>query len=429
MNHIYVLLKKSVFVVLIYVMIGSISAQVTWDKYQNNPILKTGDAETWESVVSVIISVVYHDGMYKAWVSGADETDTGRIGYATSEDGIVWTRYENNPVLVPGDAGAWDDTNADHACVLFVDSTFKMWYMAEDEESSQIGYATSSDGVSWEKYSGNPVLNLGTTGTWDEEEVMHPSVIFDGETYHMWYNGYGQEMQRTGYATSLDGISWNKHPGNPVMTTGVSGSWDDHMLGLMSVIYKDGEFKMWYTAGDGTGDDSRYFRIGYATSTDGISWDKHKDNPILDIGEVGSWDSLGVVTSAVLFDSTENKYKMWYGGFDGSSFQTGYATSADVSEVENNINLNGPENFSLHQNYPNPFNPVTIINWQLAVGSDVELTLYNILGEKLVTLINKYQEPGKHKIEWNAAGYPTGVYLYRIKTDHLQDVKKMILVR
>ena len=99
MNHIYVLLKKSVFVVLIYVMIGSISAQVTWDKYQNNPILKTGDAETWESVVSVIISVVYHDGMYKAWVSGADETDTGRIGYATSEDGIVWTRYENIPVL------------------------------------------------------------------------------------------------------------------------------------------------------------------------------------------------------------------------------------------------------------------------------------------------------------------------------------------
>jgi len=65
----------------------------------------------------------------------------------------------------------------------------------------------------------------------------------------------------------------------------------------------------------------------------------------------------------------------------------------------------------------------------LAVGSDVELTLYNILGEKLVTLINEYQEPGKHKIEWNAVGYPTGVYLYRIKTDHWQDVKKMILVK
>ena len=429
MNYKFFLLKNSFFVILISLMISSISAQVNWEKYQNNPVLKTGDAETWESVVSAIISVVYHDGVYKAWISGADETDTGRIGYATSEDGIVWTRYENNPVLVPGDAGAWDDTNADHACVLFVDSTFKMWYMAEDESASRIGYATSSDGVSWEKYSGNPVLNLGTTGTWDEEEVMHPIVVFDGEMYHMWYNGYGQEMQRTGYATSSDGISWNKHPGNPVMTTGVSGSWDDHMLGLMSVIYKDGEFKMWYTAGDGTDEDSQYFRIGYATSIDGISWNKHNDNPILDIGEVGSWDSLGVVTSAVLFDSTENKYKMWYGGFDGSSFQTGYATSADVSEVENNINLNGPENFSLHQNYPNPFNPVTTITYELPNTNYVELSVYNLLCQKIKTLVFDAQPAGKYKVIWDASSSPSGVYFYKIQAGHFIATRKMLLLK
>ncbi len=83
----------------------------------------------------------------------------------------------------------------------------------------------------------------------------------------------------------------------------------------------------------------------------------------------------------------------------------------------------------LQQNYPNPFNPSTTINWQLAVGSDVELAVYNLLGEKVGSLVKEYQAPGNYSIEWNAAGYPTGVYVYRIKTDHWQDVKKMILVR
>jgi hypothetical protein len=88
-----------------------------------------------------------------------------------------------------------------------------------------------------------------------------------------------------------------------------------------------------------------------------------------------------------------------------------------------------PDQFKLYQNYPNPFNPVTTINWQLAVGSDVELVVYNILGEKVITLLKEYQKPGKYQIDWNAAGFPTGVYMYRIKTKYWQDVKKMILVR
>ncbi len=429
MKYHHVMLKNSFFIILIYVLAGGISAQVNWDKYQNNPILKTEDAGAWESVASAIISVVYHDGIYKAWIAGTDESDTGRIGYATSEDGIVWTKYENNPVLVPGDAGAWDDTNADHASVIFVDGTFKMWYMAEDEQSSRIGYATSTDGIIWEKYSGNPVLDLGDTGTWDENEVMHPSVIFDGESYHMWYNGYGQEMQRTGYATSPDGITWSKHPGNPVMTTGTPGSWDDYMLMLMSVMYKDGEFKMWYTAGDGTIEDSKYFRIGYATSVDGINWDKYEQNPVLDIGAAGSWDSLGVVTSTVLFDSSEKKYKMWYGGFNGSSFQTGYATSPDFTDITNHTNRKRPEHFSLQQNFPNPFNPMTSIDYELPITGYVDLSIYNLLGQRITTLVSDIQPAGKYEVKWDARQFAGGIYFYKIEAGEFQQVKKMILVK
>jgi 2',3'-cyclic-nucleotide 2'-phosphodiesterase/3'-nucleotidase len=88
-----------------------------------------------------------------------------------------------------------------------------------------------------------------------------------------------------------------------------------------------------------------------------------------------------------------------------------------------------PESFRLEQNYPNPFNPKTSISWQLAVGSDVELSIYNILGEKVVTLISGEQKAGFYTIEWDAGHLSSGVYYYILKAGGFQDVKKMVLVR
>ena len=78
---------------------------------------------------------------------------------------------------------------------------------------------------------------------------------------------------------------------------------------------------------------------------------------------------------------------------------------------------------------PVPFNPTTIISWQLAVGSHVEVTVYNVLGEKIATLVAEKQSAGYHQIEFNAKNLPSGVYLYRMKAGKWQDVKKMILLR
>ena len=146
---------------------------------------------------------------------------------------------------------------------------------------------------------------------------------------------------------------------------GAPGTWDDYMLVLMGVIYKDNEYKMWYTGGDETDGDEKYFRIGYATSPDGITCSKYENNPVVDIGEVGAWDSLGVVTSSVMFDTTEKIYKMWYGGLDGSYGRTGYATSDFVSSLNNELDMIIPNHFELKQNYPNPFNPTTTIRYSI----------------------------------------------------------------
>jgi len=93
---------------------------------------------------------------------------------------------------------------------------------------------------------------------------------------------------------------------------------------------------------------------------------------------------------------------------------------------EKSIALN---NYLLQQNYPNPFNPVTSINWQLAIGNKVELTVYDVLGAQVATLVSEQMNPGNHSYTFDASHLPGGVYFYRLQVGEFQDVKKMILLR
>jgi endonuclease/exonuclease/phosphatase family metal-dependent hydrolase len=96
------------------------------------------------------------------------------------------------------------------------------------------------------------------------------------------------------------------------------------------------------------------------------------------------------------------------------------------AESESDISV---DNFQLYQNYPNPFNPSTVISWQLAVGSQVDLTIYNLLGEKVATPVSEYMNPGVHNIEFDASGLVSGVYYYHLHAGEFQDVQKMILLK
>jgi hypothetical protein len=124
----------------------------------------------------------------------------------------------------------------------------------------RIGYATSADGIVWVKHPGNPVLDIGAGGTWDDYYVSEPTVFFDGTKYQMWYGGYDGLNERIGYATSADGIAWVKHP-DPVLDLGASGIWDDDSVSCSTVLFNCTEYQMWYSGHDGSN-----FRIGYATS-------------------------------------------------------------------------------------------------------------------------------------------------------------------
>jgi aminopeptidase N len=85
--------------------------------------------------------------------------------------------------------------------------------------------------------------------------------------------------------------------------------------------------------------------------------------------------------------------------------------------------------FQLHQNFPNPFNPKTIINYELSIANDVDLSIYNLLGQKVATLVSEKQKAGYHQVEWDASGFASGLYYYKIKSGEFMDMKKMILLR
>ena len=89
----------------------------------------------------------------------------------------------------------------------------------------------------------------------------------------------------------------------------------------------------------------------------------------------------------------------------------------------------GPSKFTLLQNYPNPFNPTTNIEYSLSVGSFVKIVVYNVLGEVVSNLVNNYESPGMHTVEFNGADLPSGVYFYRLRTNNLVQVRKMVLLK
>jgi hypothetical protein len=100
-----------------------------------------------------------------------------------------------------------------------------------------------------------------------------------------------------------------------------------------------------------------------------------------------------------------------------------------VDWINSNTGEKFPTNYQLFQNYPNPFNPVTNIEYRIPKLEHVELSIYNILGQKVNTLVNKKQLAGKYKVEWNASDLASGLYYCRLKTGRVQLSRKLLLLK
>ncbi len=94
-----------------------------------------------------------------------------------------------------------------------------------------------------------------------------------------------------------------------------------------------------------------------------------------------------------------------------------------------NIEIKVLNEYTLNQNYPNPFNPSTVITYSIPVSSKVTLTVYDVLGKFITTLVNENQEAGSYSVNFNAAGLSNGMYFYKMQSDNFVKTNKMLLLK
>jgi predicted GH43/DUF377 family glycosyl hydrolase len=307
----------------------SANSQTKWFKYNGNPVLDVGPPGSWDETSVFAPRIVLVGDTLKMWFTGRSGLIHDRIGYAWSTDGgYNWTKFPSNPVIVP--TQSWENGWTFSPYVTFEGSAYKMWYTGADGEG-RIGYAISTDGVDWEKWWRNPVVDRGPE-PWDVRRVEWPCILGPDETggFKMWYAGYdfgAKYAIQIGYATAIDETTWTKADDkNPVLAP-ESGSWDAGRIKYPRVIQSGQGYEMWYSGGT---HQYLHHQFGYATSSDGVHWQKSEDSPVLRPGP-DLWDAQGIDTPEILFDG--DMYHMWYGGDDGTFNRIGCAVSPKDLEI------------------------------------------------------------------------------------------------
>ena len=195
------------------------------------------------------------------------------ISLATSSDGNVWTKHPSSPVLVPGGAGSWEKFYVLYPKVVVKNGTFYMYYQGNDT-APEVGLATSADGANWARYGGNPVIRLSAMPQNITALAATGLALVDG-TFTMIVNeAEGASSVTSNLATSSDGITWSFYAGNPILTTGSAGSWNYGWLGDGSLKYLNGTYWFWHSATDTRPyQGSQIFRMGLVTSGSGTQGD------------------------------------------------------------------------------------------------------------------------------------------------------------
>lgn len=213
--------------------------------------------------------VMLVEGLYRIWFTSADWSDDEPIwtggafsmgpAYAESADGLSWDdqwyrtdepKRQIRLGLVPGE---WDAEGIETVTVVQqLEGGYLLYYTGDqppDGLTYSIGLATSDDGITWERYGDGPVLEPELD--WEQPVctdppacethfggLLEPTVVYQDGMYHLWYAAWGGESSfgyRMGYATSEDGIQWTRYP-DPVFAAGEAGSWDSEIVSHFHVV-------------------------------------------------------------------------------------------------------------------------------------------------------------------------------------------------
>lgn len=412
-------MRIKIIFLLVVVFSTATFGQTQWTKYVSNPVVFKQNVNT-ETYAIGQPAVIMENDTFKMWYIGAGlPYITSRILYAWSLDGITWNKHgSGDAVMSPGTAGEWD-LWMDTPEIIHDDSGYKLYYFGDTigaaagekpSPAAGIGVATSTDGINWTKYPGNPILTHGNNSSWDRSWIESPAILYDTATgnYLMWYSGVDTTTWKIqiGLATSPDGFAWTKYSGNPVVSSGTGGSYDDMWVSVPGVIKRGNEYELWYCAlSSVSGFDT--LRIAYATSADGINWTKYTDNPLFSTFTSpysASIDNGGPWSPDVVYDPTTNTYNMWY------ETDAGFCLATSSSTVSISAHGNAaPFGFLI---YPNPGSPYTALRIMNDNSTCSELKIFDMFGKIIFTkTLNAKQETLNLNL-------PGGIYFYFVRNEN-----------
>lgn len=239
---------------------------VEFTAYEGNPVFEGAGPGHWDERIRERGWIVYEDGQYHLWYTGyaGSEDATKKLGYATSPDGIAWTRYPSNPV--------YEDHWVEDMCVVKRDGTYYMFAEGKDDQPHLL---TSTDRIHWIRQgqldirttAGEPIPP-GPYGT--------PAVFIENGTWHLLYERNDEAIW---LATSTDALHWTHVQDEPVMVPGPD-DYDFRMIAINQVIKRDGRYFAYY---HGLVRDSKpqEWTTCIAVSDDLLHWTKYVGNPIL----------------------------------------------------------------------------------------------------------------------------------------------------
>lgn len=309
----------------------TIGCQGGWRKHAGNPVIGAPNDFRFDN------HVLRTENGYRMYFSWRKHY---AIAMTESADGLNWSE----PVLVlePRPETGWED-DINRPAVILRDGVYHLWYSGQTAGTtfesdnwtevyveassntlgtSDIGYATSTDGIHWERRD-KPVLSAGPA--WEQQSLMCPTVLWDEQAglYRLWYSGGGWfEPDALGYAVSSDGISWERQSDQPVFTPDPQQLWERDRVAGAHVVFDDGWYYVFYIGYE----DMFKARIGLARSRDGMTnWQRHPANPILSAGIPGAWDSESIYKPFVVKEEDRDRWVMWFNARSGTTEQIGVA--------------------------------------------------------------------------------------------------------
>lgn len=321
-----------------------------WIK-QAGAVLRPGEPGEWDDLMADCPSI-FADGKGRHYIyyTGHSTRDhRWGIGLCESSDLMNWKKSGRNPVLRSGGRGEWDQ-RIDGPALFKHNEMYYLFYEASSSfsfsqsrlgyiipypfrkrlgalrrgarslwkaplsqaalhaDGRAIGFATSKDMLDWEKHPENPVLTPSGDG-WDSTGVLSPHVQSAGGVFYMFYGGCDGKKISSGVATSGDLRHWLRK-GSPVLEPGDNGSWDDSSVLIVSVLRLEDAYCAFYEGQDSLNN----YGIGLAYSHDLNRWTKHKGNPVMERGPLGSADERMVNSPHVLLK--DGKLFLFFGAQD-----------------------------------------------------------------------------------------------------------------